>query len=176
MKLAFVNLTRSLFLSTLITCSIAPKMLAATFSINGLFDDGGTVVGSFDFDNDSYSNFNLQTKDSFENIIASYVDSGNDGFVSGSNATGFIISDLNFDFDLTIEFGSSLPDSIGTILTTNSNEEDFNNGSTRFIVSGTVTVIPEISEPSSLGFIFPLGTGFLFLMVGRVSNCFSRKN
>ena len=159
MNSTFLKLTSYTFFGICLVLSSAPKISAASFKINGIFTQGGTLSGSFDFSNNSYSNVDILTQDTSNNLVASYMDMGNDGFLSGQNSTGFIISDPNFEFDLTIEFENSLSNTMETLLTVNSNEEDFLNGSMRFINSGQVVpVTTQIPESSSLGLIFTVGT------------------
>ena len=162
MKSIPLMLTSSMLLSTVFTLSVVPETSAMTFNVNGMFEDGGKISGSFDFNNDNYTNVNLQTKDSSDNIIASYSDTGDEGFIFG-NSSGFVISNFDFSFDLSLDFESNLTDNTETILLTTSQEENFDDMSVRFIDSGTVTSFStQVDEPSSLFLISTFGLGLLF--------------
>ncbi len=162
MKSIPLMLTSSMLLSTVFTLSVVPETSAMTFNVNGMFEDGGKISGSFDFNNDNYTNVNLQTTDSSDNIIASYSDTGDEGFIFG-NSSGFVISNFDFSFDLSLDFESNLTDNTETILLTTSQEENFDDMSVRFIDSGTVTSFStQVDEPSSLFLISTFGLGLLF--------------
>lgn len=164
MKLKFFGLTLSTLVTTLLVTNINSKALAVTFKIMGTFDGGGgTLSGTFDFDdsNDTFTNFNLSTFDSSSNIVASYIDSFGDTYLSGANTNGFVISSSTpeFDFDLAINFDGTLTNNTTSLSLLNSFEEDYINNTTRSIISGTVSQVPE--PLTILGTATALGMGTL---------------
>jgi len=138
----------SSFLASISIFTITNSALALTWNLSGIFDDGGTISGTFDYDdlNDIYSNVNIITTGGATLSDRTYTD---ELFISSDDSLGFIITDDIGDFDLTLDFVSSLTSIPATIsLDITSEEEDFLSGDTRFITSGNVVAVPFEVNPT----------------------------
>ena len=150
------KITLATVATSLTSLIITPSVLAFSFSLDGTFDDGGTLGGTFDFDEntDIYSNLNINSTGGSTLSGSTYTD---DLLISGDSSTGFVITDDSLDFDLTLDFVTALSSTSGAIaLDTTSQEEDFLTG-TRLLSSGTVTPVAVPFEPSANLGIVTLG-------------------
>lgn len=156
-----ITLISQLTLSSLIVAmaSLATVPSASAFSVvlSGTFDDGGTIGGTFDFDDSitpdgEYSNIDINT--TAGNVLttgSNYTDGdlqffSDDGFVVEID-TSSIILDLQFESTL---IGMSPSDVIPIKATTT--EQDFANSQLRTILAGDITRVPFEFNPA-LGLI-----------------------
>ena len=150
-----ISLISKIALSTvaasIASMAIAPSALAYTFNLSGSFDDGGTLSGTFDFDEttDTYSNTDLITTGGSTLSGTTYTD---DTLIFG-NSSGFEFDDDSGDVLLTVDFVSNLSSTSGAIaLDTNFTQEENFLIDTRMLSSGTVTPVTPVVvpfEPSS---------------------------
>lgn len=145
------KITLSTFAASIVSLASAPSAIAFTFSLSGTFDDGGTLSGTFDFDEtiDTYSNTNIITTGGGTLSGTTYTD---DDLIFG-NSGGFEFDDDSGNILLTINFVSPLSSTSGEIsLDTISNplsKEGVFGGDTRLISSGTVSPVAVPFEPSA---------------------------
>lgn len=137
----------SSFLASISLLAITNSVSALTWNLSGIFDDGGTLSGSFDYDEgtDTYSNPNITTAAGSALSGSTYTDE----LSIFGNSDGFIIDDGG-DFLLTVDFLSSLSSipSIISLDTSASEEEDFLSGGIRSISSGNVVAVPFEINPT----------------------------
>lgn len=156
-----ITVISQLTLSSLIVAmaSLATVPSASAFSVvlSGTFDDGGTISGTFDFDdsitpNGEYSNIDIITTVGSVLTTGSHYTDGDlqffsdDGFVVEIETSGIIL-DLQFESSL---MGMSPSDVIQ--LKTLTTEEDFDNSQLRMISEGDITAVPFEFNPA-LGLI-----------------------
>lgn len=144
------KITLSTVTASITSMAISPSAMALTFDLSGTFNDGGTLGGTFDYDESTevYSNLNINTTGGSNLTGTTYTD---DTLIFGDTSKGFIISDDNTgDIDLALDFVSSLSSTSGAIaLASTTQEEDFFGGGTRLIASGTVAPVAVPFEPSA---------------------------
>ena len=108
MNLSYISkITLSTLVASIGTLTITPSVSALTWTVSGTFDDGGTVSGTFDYDeiNDIYTNVNITTF-AGSNILFSGTTYTDDASLFG-NADEFTITDDTVSFDLTLVFDTS---------------------------------------------------------------------
>ena len=141
-------------LSSLITISPAS---AFTFDLLGTFDDGGTLSGSFDYDDISDDVTNVDITTTLGSTLAGtrYTE---DTFF---DADSISFTDTSGEIDLNLFFDSPLSSASSSVFLstspgTESNEESFIDGTRNLQPGGTATPVP--FEPSTnLGILTLLG-------------------
>lgn len=133
--------------SVLITASSA---LALSVTLSGTFEDGGTLNGTFDYDEitEEYSNINIET--TAGNIVLTGNTYDSNLSTSGNTPLGVTISDDDTFYDLILNFDSALSSaSLPISFTTDTSEfDDLSNE--RLLTNGTVssTAVPFAFSPT----------------------------
>lgn len=165
-----VAISRIAFLTLIASVSslaIAPSASAVLWNIDGTFEDGGKITGTFDFDESvsldgEYSNINLTTSagtsilpDNTTEIPGNIYDSENGNLDFFGSFDSLNITDENNDFFLSLEFDDSLSlaSSPIALVTTSTSEFDPDRTTERFVTSGTVFVTVPLEFSPTLGII-----------------------